>query len=207
MENFKPVSIPLASHFKLNKQSCLSTKEKVEEISAIPYSSLFGSLMYTMIRTRLDIAHTIGVVSRYLSKPGKEHWEAVKWILRYLKGISKLCLCFGGVDLILEGYTDSDMAGDLDGRKSTSGFMYTFAGGAISWQSKLHKCVALSTTEAEYIAAAEVGKKILWLKHFLQELGFNQNEYKVHCDSQSTVDLCNDSLYHSCTKHIDILYH
>lgn len=70
-----------------------------------------------------------------------------------------MCLCFGGANPILEGYTDSDMAGDLDGRKSTSGFLFTFAEGAVSWQSKLQKCVALSTAKAKYIATAEAGKR------------------------------------------------
>ena len=176
-------------------------------MSAIPYSSAVGSLMYAMVCTRPDIAHAVGTVSRFLSNPGKEHWEAVKWILRYLKGTSKICLCYGGADPILEGYTDADMAGDLDGRKSTSGFLYTFAGGVISWQSRLQKCVALSTTEAEYIAAGEAGKEMLWLKRFLQELGIKQKDYKVHCDSQSALDLSKNSMYHSRTKHIDIRYH
>ncbi|CAL5346390.1 unnamed protein product [Camellia sinensis] len=99
------------------------------------------------------------------------------------------------------------MAGDLDGRKSTSGLLFTFAGGAVSWQSKLQKCVALSTTEAEYIAAAEAGKEMLWLKRFLQELGLKQEKFTVHCDSQSAIDLSKNSMYHSRTKHIDVRYH
>lgn len=207
MNNAKPVSIPLANHFKLSKRSCPSSKEEIGEMSSVPYSSAVGSLMYAMVCTRPDIAHAVGKVSRFLSNPGKEHWEAVKWILRYLKGTIKLCLCYGGADPILEGYTDADMAGDLDSRKSTSGFIFTFAGGAVSWQSRLQKCVALSTTEAEYIAAAEAGKEMLWLKRYLQEFGIKQKEYKVHCDSQSALDLSKNSMYHSRTKHIDIRYH
>ncbi|KAL6514292.1 hypothetical protein OROMI_034346 [Orobanche minor] len=118
-----------------------------------------------------------------------------------------MCLCYGGDKPVMEGYTNSDMAGDLDGRKSTSGFLFTFTGGPVSWKSKLQKCVALSTMEAEYIAAAEAGKEILWVKRFLQELGVNQEEYLVHCDSQSALDLNKNSMYHSRTKHIDIRYH
>jgi hypothetical protein len=76
-------------------------------------------------------------------------------------------LSFSSSKPVLEGYIDADMTGDLDGRKSTSGFLFTFAEGAISWQSKLQKCVPLSTTEAEYIAATESGKEILWMKRFL----------------------------------------
>ena len=118
-----------------------------------------------------------------------------------------MCICFGGSKPILEGFTDADMAGDLDGRKSTSGFLFTFAGGAISWQSKLQKCVALSTTEAEYIAATEASKEMLWMKRFLLELGLSQLAYVVFCDSQSAMDLSKNSMYHSRTKHIDVRYH
>ncbi|XP_048323873.2 retrovirus-related Pol polyprotein from transposon TNT 1-94 [Ziziphus jujuba] len=207
MDKAKPVSIPLANHFKLSKRLCPSSKEEIEEMASVPYSSAVGSLMYAMVCTRPDIAHAVAVVSRFLSNPGKKHWEAVKWILRYLKGTSKLCLCYGGGDPILEGYTDADMAGDPDNRKSTSGYLYTFAGGAVSWQSRLQKCVALSTTEAEYIAAAEAGKEMLWLKRFLTELGIKQEDYKIHCDNQSAMDLSKNSMYHSRTKHIDIRYH
>ena len=82
----------------------------------------------------------------------------MKWIFRYLRGTSKVCLSFGGSKPSLEGYIDFDMTGDLDCRKSTSRYLFTFAGGAISWKSKLQKCVSLSTTEAEYIVATEAGK-------------------------------------------------
>ena len=207
MRDAKPVSTPLANHFKLSKSMCPSSREGRDEMATVPYSSAVGSLMYAMVCTRPDIAHAVGVVSRFLSNPGKEHWEAVKWILRYLKGTSDLCLCFGGSKPVLEGFTDSDMAGDLDDRKSTSGFLFTFAGGAVSWQSRLQKCVALSTTEAEYIAATEAGKEMLWMQRFLQELGLKQDEFVVHCDSQSALDLSKNATYHSRTKHIDIRYH
>ena len=93
MENAKPVGTPLANHFKLSKKNCPSSEKEKEEMKAVPYSSAVGSLMYAMVCTRPDIAHAVGVVSRYLANPGKQHWEAVKWILRYLKVSSKLCLC------------------------------------------------------------------------------------------------------------------
>ena len=89
--------------------------------------------MYAMVCTWLDIAHAIGVVSRFTVNRGKDHWEAVKWIFRYLKGSSKLCSTFGDSKPILEGYVDANWVGDLDGRKSTSGYLFTFAGGAVSW--------------------------------------------------------------------------
>ncbi|GJV88904.1 hypothetical protein Tco_1532842 [Tanacetum coccineum] len=144
---------------------------------------------------------------RFLSNPGKKHWEAVKWIFRYLRGTSKLGITFGNGKPMLVGYTDSDLAGNKDNMKSTSGYLMTFAGGAVSWQSRLQKCVALSTTEAEYVAATEACKELLWLKRFLQELGFKQQRYAVLCDNQSTIHLAKNSMFHKRTKHIDIRYH
>lgn len=207
MQGAKEVSCPLPSHLKLSKKLCPSTEKEKDEMSSVPYSSAVGSLMYAMVCTRPDIAHAVGVVSRFLSNPGKQHWEAVKWILRYLRGTSNLCLSFGNGEPVLEGYTDADMAGDLDHRKSTSGYVFTFAGGAVSWQSKLQKCVALSTTEAEYIAATEAGKELLWLVRFLLELGMQQEDAIVFCDSQSAIDLSKNATYHSRTKHIDVRFH
>ena len=88
MKNVKPMSIPLASHMKLSKKMCPIIREKKENMAKVPYSSIVGSLMYAMVFTRLDIAHAVSVVSRFLENAGKEHWEAVKWILRYLRGSS-----------------------------------------------------------------------------------------------------------------------
>ena len=86
MQGAKPVSTPLASHFKLSKELSPKTKQEKVNMSKIPYASAVGSLIYAMVCTRPDIAHAVGVVSRFMSNPGKAHWEAVKWILRYLRG-------------------------------------------------------------------------------------------------------------------------
>ena len=95
MQDAKPVSTPLATHFKLSKEMCPKTQEDIEYMSKVPYQSAVGSLMYAMVCTRPDIAHAVGVVSRYMSNPGKQHWLAVKWILRYLRGTTSQALCFG----------------------------------------------------------------------------------------------------------------
>ena len=89
MKKLKPVSTPLAGHFKLRKRLCPSTKNKKGKMSVIPYSLAVGSLMYAMVCTRLDISHVVGVVSRFLANPSKAHWEAVKWIFRYLRGTQR----------------------------------------------------------------------------------------------------------------------
>ena len=138
----------------------------------VPYASTVGSLIYAMVCTRPDIAYAVGVVSRFLSNPGREHWNAVKWIMRYLRGTSSLRLVFGNEKPLLVGYTYADKAGDVDTCKSTSGLLITFVGGVVAWQPRLQKCVAFSTIEVEFIAAIEACKKLLWMKRFLQDLGF-----------------------------------
>ncbi|CAH9113366.1 unnamed protein product [Cuscuta europaea] len=200
MDKAKEVSSPLTTNFRLTDKDFPSSEKKIEEMDRVPYASAVGSLMYAMVCTGPDIAHAVGVVSRFLSNPGKKRWEAVKWILRYLRGTSKLGITFGNEKPILVGYTDSDMAGNKDTMKSTSGYLMTFAGGAVSWQSRLQKCVVLSTTEAEYVAATEACKELLWLKRFMQEIGFVQQRYMVLCDNQNALE---DKLFELDKVHTD----
>jgi hypothetical protein len=137
MSKAKPVNSTLAGHLKLSsKQSPISEKEK-EEMKKVLYASAVGSLMYAMVCMRPDIAHVVGVVSHFLSNPGKKHWAAVKWIFRYLRGTSRICLCFGNGKQVLDGFTDANMVGDIDFKKSTLGYLITYSGGAVSWQSRL----------------------------------------------------------------------
>jgi hypothetical protein len=162
MSKAKPVSSTLAGHLKLSSKQSLTSEKEKEEMKKVPCASAVGSLMYSIVCTKPDIAHDVGIVSRFLSNPGKEHWTAMKWILRYLKGTSRVCLCFGNGKQVLDGFTNVDMAGDIDSRKSTSGYLITYSRGVVSWQSRLQKCVALSTTEAEFIAITEAAKELLW---------------------------------------------
>ncbi|GKE39827.1 hypothetical protein Tco_1463232 [Tanacetum coccineum] len=110
--------------------------------------------MFAMICTRPDIAHVVGVVSWYMVKPGREHWKAVKRILRYIKGTLDVALCFGDSDLTVKGYVDYYYAGDLNESKSTTEYVFTLSGGIVSWVSKLQSIVAISTTEASKEASA-----------------------------------------------------
>ena len=114
-------------------------------MAKVLYCSAVGSLMYAMICTRPDIAYAVGVVSRYMSNPGKKHWEAVKGIMRYLNGTRKMCICFGSKGSDVEGYTDADYAGDMDKRRSTLGYVFMFTRGVMSWQSYrvVHLCSLL----------------------------------------------------------------
>ncbi|XP_075088088.1 secreted RxLR effector protein 161-like [Nicotiana tabacum] len=108
-------------------------------MSSVPYSSVVGSIMYAMVCTRPDISHAVSVVSRYMACPGKEYWQAVKWILRYLKGTTDVGLNFykDKLSKSLVGYVDSDYVGDLDKRRSLTGCVFTLYGSVISWKMTL----------------------------------------------------------------------
>ena len=148
MNKVKPVNIPLASHFNLSSGLSPKNDEENQYMSHIPYANVARILMCVMISTRPDISHAVGVVSRYMANPGKEHWAAVKWVLQYLRGTRNYCITFDGCSDEVCGYvdSDSDFAGDWDKRRSTSGYFFTLTGGAISWITKLQNFDALSTT-------------------------------------------------------------
>ena len=131
----------------------------------------------------------------------------MKCILGCHRGTSRYCLCFGASKPILDCYTDANMVGDVDSRKSTFRYMMTFVEATVSWQSKLQKYVALSTTKAKYIAITKARKELLWIQKFLQKLGLNQEKYALHCDSQNTIHLSKNSTFHSRSNNNEMQYH
>ena len=133
MENSKRETLPFRHGIHLFKEQSPKTPEKKERMSMISYASAVGSLMYAMLCTMPDICYAMGVVSRYQSDSGKEHWIAVKHILKYLRRTRDYMLVYSSGSLETVGYTDSDFQGDIDFRKSTSGYVFTFNGGAICW--------------------------------------------------------------------------
>jgi hypothetical protein len=141
MKECKPIKVPIPIGVKLSADQCPKTHEEEEDMSRVPYVSEVGILMYAMVCTRLDIAHAVGVLSRYMSKPGKEHWTTIKRVFRYLRGTASYGLCYKGrsglyrmVDI--HGFVDADWVGDLDCRIYTSGYVFNLFGGAISWMRK-----------------------------------------------------------------------
>ena len=195
MSQAKPVSTPLAAHFRLSTSSESLDAEEEVYMSRVPYASAVGSLMYAMVCTRPDIAHAVSVVSRFMSKPGKEHWKAVQWIFRYLRGTSNYGLMFDKRTANLGqvvGYSDSDFAGDLDERRSLTGYVFQLCGSCVSWKATLQSVVALSTTEAEFISLTEAVKEAIWLHGFLGDLGVEQVDRVVFCDNQSAIYLAKD---------------
>jgi hypothetical protein len=210
MHNSKPVSTPLGAHFKLSAALALQSEEEEQFMSRVPYSSAVGSIMYAMVCTRPDISQAVSVVSRFMANPGKVHWQAVKWILCYLRGTTDVGLVYhrgSGISSSVIGYVHLDYASDLDKRRSLTGFVFTLSGCAISWKATLQSTVALSTTEAENMAVAEAVKEAIWLRGLISDLGLQQDETIVFCDSQSTIHLTKNQMYHERTKHIDVRYH
>jgi hypothetical protein len=214
LENFsmldaKPVSTPLANHFRLSSNQCPKNAEEIEDMTRVPYASAVGCLMYAMVCTRPDLAHAVTTISRYMANPGREHWNAVKWIFRYLKGTAEHEILFSrqpGTNSVI-GYVDVDYASDVDDRRSTTGYLFTLLGWPICWKSTLQSIVAMSTIEAEYMAVAEAAKEALWLKKLVKELGLNQSVVQMHCDNQSAIYLVKNQVYHAKTKNIDVRFH
>ena len=143
-----------------------------------------------MLCTRPDICFAVGMVSRYQSEPSEEHWIAVKHILKYLRRTRDYMLVYQDESLEPIGYTDSDFQSDIDSRKSTSRYVFTFGGGAISWRSVKQSSITDSTIEAEYIAASEAAKEAVWLKNFLMDLDvvpFERSAITLNYDNSGAV--------------------
>lgn len=210
MGSSKPVQTPLPAHFRLSSQQCPKTEEEMTEINMVPYSSVVGCLMYAMVLTRPDISYAVSVVSKYMANPRQEHWKAVIWVLRYLKGTSDYGLVYGirkQEEVRVEGFVDANFDGDLDKRRSLTGYLFTLNGYTINWKATLQNVVALSTIEAEYTAAAEAVKESIWLRGMVTELRFKQEQVLVHCDNHSAICLSKNQVHHERTKHIDIKLH
>lgn len=212
LDGAKPVTTPLAHHFKLSASNA-PKEDELEHLAfmkKVPYSQAVGSLMYLMVSTRPDLTYATSLVSRYMALPGKRHWEAVKWVLRYLKGAKEASLHYRRNDQALNevfGYVDSDFAGDLDKRRSLSGYFFLLGKNLLSWKATLQSVVALSTTEAELIALTEAVKEGIWLKGLLQDFGLQQPKVKIYCNNQSTIFLTKNPQFNSRTKNIVIKYH
>jgi hypothetical protein len=139
MENAKPISTPLANHFRLSTTQCPKIVEDSEDMSKVPYASAVGCLIYAMVCTRSDLAYAVSVVSKYMTNPGRQHWDAVKWIFRYLKDTTDYGITFvkQKSDLSVVGYVDVDYVGDLNDKMSTTNYVFTLAGGPICWRSMI----------------------------------------------------------------------
>lgn len=186
---------------------CPQTTEEKNEMKNIPYRQAIGSLLFLAMISRPDISFSVNVLSRFCENPGKEHWNGIKRILRYLKGTPNFVLEYGNSSETLVGYADADWGSDIDERKSTTGYVFTMYGGAVSWCCKKQPTVALSSTEAEYMSATASIQESVWLKNFLREIfSHSVTTITIHCDNKGAVCILKNNAHSSRTEHIDIKY-
>ena len=156
-------SIPLTPGTKLSNSMVPATESEKKTMANIPYREAVGSLMYLMMCTRPDIASAVQFVSRFSSNPAPQHWEAVKQIFRYIRKTMSLQLTFKKQGVVnLTCFSDSDWESCEDTRRSNSGYIFLLGGAAVSWCSRKQRSVALSSCEAEYVAACEETREAVW---------------------------------------------
>jgi hypothetical protein len=208
MTECKAVETPMSACEKLSMDDGPGTEEEKIEMANNPYQEAVGCLMYLAQCTRPDIVFAVNKLSRYNNNPGPKHWQAVKHLLRYLRGTSTFKLTYERSDKQAEiiGFVDADWGSEIDGRKSTTGYLFTSQGGAISWCSKKQQTVALSSCEAEYMALSNAVQEALWWYGVKSQLGYDQ-PLEIKCDNQSALKLAKNKGFNPRTKHIDIRHH
>ena len=203
MVDCNPVSTP-SNELQSSKINC-DTSETL-----FPYREVVGSLMYLAVGTRPDICFALNNASRYMENPSNQNIKALKRILRYVKGTIYYGIHFkSNLNNNFSLFNDADFAGDPDTRKSTSGYVFMMSSGAVSWSSEKQRSVALSTTESEYIAAAQAVKQLIWLRQLLEDISPRslRESPTLYVDNQSAIKLIKNPEYHKRTKHIDVRYH
>lgn len=202
MENCQAMSTPMNAKEKLVKEDGSASADGVR------YRSMVGGLIY-LTHTRPDISFSVGVVSRFMHNPTKHHMGAAKRILRYISGTTEYGMWYDRKSTgNLSGYSDSDWAGCYEDMKSTSGYLFCLGLSPVSWKSKKQPTVALSSTEAEYVAVCTAACQGVWLSRILKDVGKQQEgSVVIKCDNKSTIAMCKNPMYHGRSKHIDIKLH
>jgi len=202
MMNCKPAVTPIATGTKLSKY------DEGSYVDPTLYKRLVGSLIY-LTATRPDIMFAVSLISRFMETPKSTHWQAGKRILRYIAGTTNYGIQYSSnSNFELIGYSDSDFAGSIDDRKSTSGYVFSFGSGAVAWASKKQPIVTLSSAEAEYVAVTAATCQSVWMRRIMTELLHEQQEpTQIFCDNKSTIALSKNHVFHKRSKHIDTRYH
>lgn len=202
MQGCKPVSVLMTPETKM--QVFL----KSEEANATVFRSLIGKLLH-LTNSRTDIMFVVNLLSTFMSKPTRIQFTIAKCILRYLAGTLDYGIQYDrGANCVLEGFSDSDWSGDLNDRKSTSGYVFSLRTRAVCWSSKKQKVVALSTTETEYMSLCLACCHGIWMRGILIDCGMQYDvPITMWCDSKSSIDIAKNPTLHGRTKHFDIKFH
>jgi hypothetical protein len=209
--NCSPVSTPLDPSVRLSTVQALQTPEEIVFMRTVPYVSAVGVLMYLAIATRPDIAFAVGVLCRFMANPGPEHWKAVKHLFCYLRGTCNFRLTYKpnpSAPYPFHAYSDTDHGANFDNGRSTSAYVVKIGSGAVLWMSRLQSIVALSTTEAEFVAAASASQEVIWMRQLLGELGFDVSKPSLLLlDNQSAIQVARNPEHHGRMKHLDLRFY
>jgi hypothetical protein len=201
MKDAKLIKTPMGSNGHLD----LDTGGK--SVDQNVYRSMIGYLLY-LCASRPDIMLSVCMCARFQADPKEVHLRTVKRIMTYLVYTPKFGLWYPkGSTFDLIGYSDADWAGFKIGRKSTSGTCQFLGRSLVFWASKKQNSVALSTAEAEYIAACHCCAQLLWMRQTLRDYGYKLSKVPLLCDNESAIRMADNPIEHSRTKHIDIRYH
>ena len=210
MEDANPVSTPMDSNDKIKPNP-----DGNEGNRSNSYAKLLGELQFLTNATRPDIAYAVNKLSSYTANPSLQHVGAVKRVLRYLKGTKNLAIKYSTSpqenlhenDNLFYGYADAGYA-NTDDYKSTSGYVFIVGGGAITWRSKKQTTIALSSTEAEYIALSEAGREACWLRNLYEEIGYTQKSPNIiKGDNDGSIAMARNPQFHKRSKHIATRWH
>lgn len=195
--------------FSMDPKLLITKDEGGTPVDSTLFKSMVGGLRY-LVHTRPDIAFSVGIISRYMEHPTVMHLNAAKRILRYIQGTFEYGLVYSkdSSNNVLTGYSDSDLAGHIDDRKSTGGMVFYLNESLVTWVSQKQRCVALSSCEAEFMAATAAACQAIWLRKVLMKITDKPiDPVVIYIDNKSAIDLAKNPTFHGRSKHIDIRYH
>lgn len=204
LENARTVYTPCDDEFKnlsKNTDPLLTTHH--------PYCSLVGALLWLSNGTRPDITFAVNRLSSFMSNPTDIHWQAAQRVLIYVRDTADFSITLGGEDLELSGHSDSDWAKQREDRRSTTGFVFSLGAYPVSWKSRRQPTIALSSTEAEYMALTDASREAIWWRSLLKEITAMDASKStvIHYDNKGAGELALNPCHHSRSKHIDVKHH
>ncbi|CCA75880.1 hypothetical protein PIIN_09876 [Serendipita indica DSM 11827] len=207
MQDCNGTDTPMAEKPLLSTKDSPQTEQKKLEMQNVPYREAFGKLIYLATATRSDISYSVGMLCRFSENPGRAHWLALKRVLRYLPKTTNYKLTYGlepDSDELFTTHSDADLGGNADNTSSTAGFIMSIGGGAVMWSSRLQRHTSLSSTELEYTTASATGCEIIWMRSFLDEIGYDIASYPstLFVDNASVIQVAKNPEHLSTMKHV-----
>ena len=206
LTDIPPRNTPLPVGITLDQDMSPKMESERKEMTDKPYRPVLGSVMWGQLATRPDLSFAVSLLSHFQADPGIEHWKSLLHVIGYIKNTLDYGLTYSrDAELTPLAYVDADYGGCCDTRRSTSGYVFTMAGGAVTWSSKRQATVALSTVEAEYVAMSRCAQQMVWTQTWLDEVEITHTMPGViKGDSQGAIALAKTTKDHGKVKHINI---